>query len=323
MSDDKDPATEKCEQLEQFLKWRGANFRRRTARRRRWFRYVAVVSFVVIGVALVTWVTESARGARGRVTFERPPESVAAASHDSAPPARLSAPPAGMVIERTPAEEGPRVTARGTPRSEPFERSSGASQARPLPPRQPSSLLSPVAENPSQTSDVAVGVPMPDASLRLNEAVSALPSRTPTAPPASVPTSPLLTETVAEPSGSIASVTPANPKPDDAQTVAPPPSKPEAVIAPAAPPNVPDAVARAGSGGASSTEAGQSRAGHRQPKSRAVAESVVSWLEEVQEFRDAAKREIGGFHAGVDKVLSCLARTIVGRHSCSPAPRRP
>jgi hypothetical protein len=54
-----------------------------------------------------------------------------------------------------------------------------------------------------------------------------------------------------------------------------------------------------------------------------VAESVVNWLEEVQEFRDAAKREIGEFHAGVDKVLSCLARTIVGRHSCSPAPRRP
>jgi hypothetical protein len=317
MSDDKDPATEKCEQLEQFLKWRGANFRRRTARRRRWFRYVAVMSFVVIGVALVTWVTESARGARGRVTVEgrqAPPESVAAASHDSAPPARLSAPPAGMVIERTPAEEGPRVTARGTPRSEPFERSSGAGQTRTLPPRQPSSPLSPVAKDPSQTSDVAVAVQMSDASLGLNEAVSPPPSRTPTAPPASVPTSPLLTETVAERSGSIATVTPANPKPEDVQTVAPPPSKPEeAVIATAAPPNVPDAVARAG----------QSRAGHRQPKSRVVAESVVSWLEEVQEFRDAAKREIGEFHAGVDKVLSCLARTIVGRHSCSPTPRRP
>lgn len=189
MSDGKDPTTGNREPLEQFLTWRRANFRRRAARRRRWFGYVAVVSFVVIGVALVTWVTESARGARGRVTFERrqaPPESVAAASHDSAPPARLSAPPAGMVIERTPAAEGPRVTARGTPRSEPFERSSGASRARSLPPRQPASLLSPVAENPSQTSDVAVRVPMPDASLRLNEAVSPPSSRTPTAPPASV-----------------------------------------------------------------------------------------------------------------------------------------
>lgn len=327
MSDGKDPVTENREQLDQFLRWRRANFRRRAARRRRWFGYVAVVSLAVIGVALVTWVTESARDARGRVTFERrqaPPESVAAASHDSAAPARLSAPPAGPVIERTPAAEGPLVTARGTPRSEPFKRSSGASQARPLPLRQPSSLLSPVAKDPSQTSDVAVGVPMPAPSLGLDEAVSPPPSRTPTAPPASVPTSPLLTGTVAEPSGSIATVTPANPRPDDAETVAPPPSKPEAAIATAAPPNVPDAVARAGSGGASSTEAGQSQAGHRQPKSRVVAESVISWLEEVQEFRDAAKREIGEFHAGFDKVLSCLARTIVGgRHSCSPAPRRP
>jgi hypothetical protein len=325
MSDGKDATTENRAQLEHFLSWR-ANVRRRAARRRQWFRYFAVVSLAVIGVALVTWVTEWARDARGRVTFERrqaPPESVAAASHDSAPPARLSAPPAGTVIERTPAGEGPRVTARGTPRIEPFKRSTGATQARRLPPRQPSSLLSPVAEEPSPTSDVAVGVPMPDASLGLNEAVSAPPSRTPTAPPESVPTSPLLTETVAEPSGSIATVTPANPKPDDAQTVAPPPSKPEAAIAPAAPPNVPDAVARAGSGGTSITEAGQSQAGHRQPKSRAMAESVVSWLEEVQEFREAAKQEIGEFHAGVDKVLSCLARTIVGGRSCSPAPRRP
>ena len=323
MSDGKDPTTENREPLEQFLTWRRANVSRRAARRRRWFGYVAVVLLAVSGVALVTWVTESARDARGRVTVERrqaPPESVAAASHDSAPPARLSAPPAGPVIERTPAEEGSRVTARGTPRIEPLERSSGAGQTRTLPPRQPSSLLSPVAEDPSQTSDVAVGVPMPDASLRLNEAVSPPPSRTPTAPPASVPTSPLLTGTVAEPSGSIATVTPENPKSDDVQTVPPPPSKPEAAIATAAPPNVPDAVARAGSGGASITEAGQSWAGHRQPKSRVVAESVVSWLEEVQEFREAAKREIGEFHAGVDKVLSCLARTILGRHSCSPGP---
>jgi len=332
MSDDKDPATGKDEQLEQFLKWRQTNFRRRAARRRRWFHYVAVVSFAVIGVALVAWVTESARDARGRVTFERrqaPPESVAAASHDSAPPARLSAPPAGPVIERTPAEEGPRVTARGT-RSEPFKRSSGTSQARPLPPREPSSLLSPVAEAPSQTSDVAGGVQVPDASLGLNEAASPPPSRTPTAAPASVPTSPLLKETVAEPSGSIASVTPAYPKPDDAQTVAPPPSQPEAAIAPAAPPNVADA--RAGSGGASRTEAGQSRAGQGQPKSRVVAESVISWLEgEVQGFRDAAKREIGEVRADFDKVRrdllrlpSCLARAIAeDRDSCSPAPRRP
>ena len=332
MSDDKDPATGERAQLEQFLTWRRANFGRRAARRRRWFRYVAVMSSAVICVALVTWVTESARDARGRVTFERrhaPPESVAAASHDSAPPARLSAPPTGPVIERTPAEEGPRVTARGT-RSEPFKHSSGTSQARPLPPREPSSFLSPVAEAPSQTSDVAGGVPMPAASLGLNEAVSSSRTRTPTAPPANVPPSPLPKETVTERSGSIATATPANPKPDDAQTVASPASKPEAVIEPASPPNGSDTVASAGSGGASTTEAGQSQAGHRQPKGRVVAESVVSWLEgEVREFHDGAKREIGEFRAGFEKVRrllltlpSCLAITE-DRDSCRPAPRRP
>lgn len=335
MSDGKDPTTENRAQLEHFLTWRQANFRRRAARRRRWFGYVAVVSFAVIGVALVAWVTESARDARGRVTFERrqaPPESVAAASPDSAPPARLSAPPAGTVIERTPAEEGPRETARGTSRIEPFKRSSGASQARPLPPRQPSSLLSPVAEDSPQTSEVAGGVQMPDVSLGLNEAVSPPRSRTPTAPPANVPPSPLPEETVTERSGSIATATPANPKPDDAQTVASPPPKPEAVIAPALPPNGSDTVASAGSGGASTTEAEQSQAGQRQPKGRVVAESIVSWLEgEVQEFHDGAKREIGEFRAGFEKVRrllltlpSCLAQAIAeDRHSCSPAPRRP
>lgn len=315
MSDDKDPAPGERVQLEQFLKWRRANFGRRAAHRRRWFRYLAVMSSAVICVALVTWVTESARDARGRVTFERrqaPPGIVAAASPDSAPPARLSAPPAGPVIERTPAEEGPRVTARGT-RSEPFKRSSGTSQARPLPPREPSSLLSPVAAAPAQTSDVAGGVQVPDASLGLNEAAS---------PPRSV----------TERSGSIATATPANPKPDDAQTLASPPSKPEAIIAPASPPNGSDTVASAGSGGASTTEAGQSPAGPRQPKSRVVAEIVVSWLEgEVQEFHDGAKREIGELRAGVEKVRrllltlpSCLAQaTAEDRPSCSPAPRRP
>jgi hypothetical protein len=329
MSDDKDPATE--ERLEQFLKWRQANFRRRAVRRRRWFRYVAVSSFAVIGVALVTWVTESARDARGRVTVERrqaPPESVAAASHDSAPRARLSAPPAGPVIERSPAEEGVRVTARGT-RSAPFKRSSGTESGPPLPPREPSSFLSPVVEAPAQTSDVAGGVQVPDALLGRNEAATPPPSRTPTAPPASVPTPPLLKETITERSGSIATATPANPKPNDAQTVALPPAKPEAVIAP---PNGSDTVASAGSGGASNTEAGQLQVGHRQPKSRVLAESVVSWLEgEAQEFHDGAKREIGEFRAGFDKVRrhlltlpSCLTRAIAeDRPSCSPAPRRP
>lgn len=317
MSDDKDRATEA--RVEQFLRWRQANFRRLAVRRRRWVRYVAVSSFAVFGVALVTWVTESARDTRGRVTVEgeAPPESVAAASHDSASPPRLSAPPAGPVIERSPAEERTRVTARET-RSAPFKRSSGLKSVPPLPPREPSSFLSPVVEAPAPTSDVAGGVQVPDALLRHNEA--------------SVPTPPRLTETITGQSRSIASATPSNPKPDDAQTVALPPAKPEAVIAPAPPPNGSDTVASAGSDEASNTEAGQLQVGHRQPKGRVLAESVVRWLEgEVQEFHDGANREIGEFRAGFDKLRrqllmlpSCLTRAIADdQPSCSPLARRP
>ncbi len=46
----------------------------------------------------------------------------------------------------------------------------------------------------------------------------------------------------------------------------------------------------------------------RQPKSRVIGDKVVSWLGgEAQELRDTARREIGEFRAGVDKVLSYLA----------------
>ena len=181
MRDDKDPATEA--RLQQFLRWRQANVRRRAVRRR-WFRYIAVSSFAVIGVALVTWATESARDTRGRVTVERrqaQPESVAAASHDSATPARLSARPAGPMIERSPAVEGTPVTVRGT-RSAPsnkrssVKRSSGLESGPPLPPREPSSFLSPIVEAPAPTSDVAGGVQGPDALLRRNEAATPSPS---------------------------------------------------------------------------------------------------------------------------------------------------
>jgi hypothetical protein len=336
MSDDKDPATEA--RLQQFLRWRQANVRRRAVRRR-WFRYIAVSSFAVIGVALVTWATESARDTRGRVTVERrqaQPESVAAASHDSATPARLSARPAGPMIERSPAVEGTPVTVRGT-RSAPSKRSSvkrfsGLESGPPLPPREPSSFLSPIVEAPAPTSDVAGGVQGPDALLRRNEAATPSPSLTPTAPPASVSTPPLLTETITERSGSIAAATPSSPKPDDAQTVAPPPAKPEAVIAPASPPNRSDTVATAGSDGASNSEARELQVGHRQPKSRVLADSVATWLEgEVQEFRDGAKREIGEFRAGFDKLRrhllllpACLTRAVAeDRPSCSTSPPRP
>jgi hypothetical protein len=310
MSNEKDSATEERERLERLLEWRRATGRRRAARRRH--RYVAVMLLGVGGIGglgLVTWLTEWQRDARGRVTSERqaPQES---ASRESVSLATLSAPPAGTVTERTPAERGPRAAARGMLRIEPLERSRGASKARTLPPRQPSSLPSAVAEDPAHTRDVTAGVQVPDAS-RAPDPVLLLPQPpTPTtATLASVPTSPLLEETVADRSEWIATVTPTNRTPDDAHAVAPPPSKPEAVTAAVAPPDVPDAVPGPRCGGASIADAGQSRAGHGQPKSRAVADCVVGWLKgEVQEFRDGAKREIGEFRAEFDKLRRGLQR---------------
>jgi len=305
MSEGKGPATGGREHLERYLKLR-AEFRRRAARRRRWFWSVAVVSLAVIGLALVTWRTELARDARARVVFERrqaPPKSVATTSHDSEPRAPLSAPPAGTVVKRTPTERGSRVAAREPPRIRPPERSSGASKVHGLSPRQPSSLPSPLAEDPAQTTDVAAGLRVPDASRGPDAAVSPPASPTSTAAtPASVPPSPLLKETVAERSDSVATVTPTNPTPDDAQTVAPPPSKPEAVTTAIAPSNIPDGVPAPRCAGASVTEAGQSRA-------QAVADCVAGWLKgEVQEFRDGAKREIDEFRAGFERVRRALQR---------------
>ena len=151
---------------------------------------------------------------------------------------------------------------------------------------------------------------MPDASRAPDPVLSLPQSPTPpTATLASVPTSPLLEETVADRSEWIATVTPTNRTPDDAHAVAPPPSKPEAVTAAVVPPDVLDTVPGPRCGGASIAEAGQSRAGHGQPKSRVVADCVVGWLKgEVQEFRDGAKREIGEFRAGFDRLRRGLQR---------------
>ena len=233
MSEGKGLATGGREHLERYLKWR-EEFRRRAARRRRWFCFVAVGFLGVIGLALVTWRTEWAGDAR--VVFERrhaPPKSVATTSHDSEPRAPLSAPPAGTVIERTPAERGSRGAARETPRIGPPERS----KARTLPPRQPSSLPLPLTKDPAPTPDVAAGRRVADASRAPNAAVSPPPSPTSTsATPPTVLTSPLLKEKVADRSEAVATVTPTTPTTDDAQTVAPPPSRREAVTAAVAPP---------------------------------------------------------------------------------------
>jgi hypothetical protein len=53
MSEGKGLATGGREHLERYLKWR-EEFRRRAARRRRWFCFVAVRFLGVIGLALVT-----------------------------------------------------------------------------------------------------------------------------------------------------------------------------------------------------------------------------------------------------------------------------
>jgi hypothetical protein len=324
MSNEKDSATEDREQIdreqiERYLKRRRATGRRRAARRR--YRYVSVMLLGVVGVVgvgLATWLTEPLRDARGRVTSERqaPQES---ASRESVSPAPLSAPPAGTVTERTPAERGPRAAARGMPRIESLERSRGASEARTLPPRQPSSLPSPVGEDPAHTRDVTAGVQVPDASRAPDPVLSLPQSQSPTpttATLASVPTSPLLEETVADRSEWFATVTPTNRTPDDAHAVAPSPSKPEAVTAAVAPPDVPDTVPGPRCDGASIAEAGQSQAGHGQPKSRVVADCVVGWLKGgVQEFRDGAKREIGEFRAGLDRLRRGLQRFGSKLHS--------
>jgi len=77
--------------------------------------------------------------------------------------------------------------------------------------------------------------------------------------------------------------------------------------------------------GPSSAEAAPPVTGQRRPKSRVIGDKVVSWLEgEVQEVRATARREIGEFRAGVDKVLSCLAwiRADSSAGCKSPAPRQ-
>jgi hypothetical protein len=190
-----------------------------------------------------------------------------------------------------------------TPRIEPPERSNGASRARRLPPREPLSLPSSAAEDPVQTPDVAAGLRVAEASRAPDAVVSPPPSPTSTsATPASVPPSPLLEETVADRSESVAAVTPTNPTPNDAQTVGPPTSKPEAVTTAIAPSIIPNGGPAPGCPGASVTEAGQARA-------HAVADCVVGWLKgEVLEFHDGAKREIDEFRAGFDKVRRALQR---------------
>jgi hypothetical protein len=223
------------------------------------------------------------------------------------------APRSAAALERVgePAAEGGRAGAsRRTPRREARKDSSGASEARTPPPRQPLSSSSPVAEEAEQTPEVTAGLRGADASRETDPSVSPLSSGTTTAdPPGGSRASPLVDEPVGDRFNSVSNVTPTEPIPDDAHSAPPPTSRPEPVTVATAPPDVRDAGPAPGCGRASVTEAGYEEAGDGQPRTQGLANCVGGWLKgEVDEFRDGVKREIGEFRAGFDTVRRALQR---------------
>ena len=293
MGDGKGPAPERA-QLDALLRWREENARQGAARRRRWARRGTMASLAVIVVALVAWVAATARDTRERVTEQghAPAESVAAALPE---PARPSAPPDGPTPAKPlPAE--PQIAPRAEERQE-------VTAPPTLPSRQPSPPRSPVAKARAGTSDAAVSVPT--ASLRTGDETIPPPAWiSPTNPGAGDSTAPLPEEPVAGRSTSGAPEARPHPTAEDSPIAARPPSQ---------------------ESGPSSVESAPPVTGQRRPRSRVIGDKVVSWLEgEVQEVRDTARREIGEFRAGVDKVLSCLAwiRADSSAGCKSPAPRQ-
>jgi hypothetical protein len=200
-------------------------------------------------------------------------------------PARPSAPPDDPTPAR-PVPAEPQIAPRAEERQE-------VTAPPTLPSRRPSPPRSPVAKARARTSDTAVGVPTA-APRTGDEAIPPPAWISPTTPGADDSTARLPEEPVAERSTPTAAST-----------------------------GAPDAKVESGPSSAESTPPAT---GQRQPKSRVIGDKVVSWLEgEVQEVRDTARREIGEFRAGVDKVLSCLAwiRADSSAGCKSPAPRQP
>ncbi len=311
MGDGRGPASERA-QLDALLRWREENARQAAARRRRWARRGTMASLAVIVVALVAWVAAAGRDTRERVTEQghAPAESVAAALPE---PARPSAPPDDPTPAKPlPAE--PQIAPRAEERQE-------VTAPPTLPARQPSPPRSPVAKARARTSDAAVSVPT--ASLRTgDEAIPPPAWISPTTPGAGDSTAPLPEEPVAGRSTPGAPEARPHPTAEDAPIAARPPSQPETAETTAASTGAPDTKVESGP---SSVEAAPPVTGQRQPRSRVIGDKVVSWLEgEVQEVRDTARREIGEFRAGVDKVLSCLAwiRADSSAGCKSPAPRQ-
>ena len=311
MGDGRGPAPERA-QLDALLRWREENVRQAAARRRRWARRGTMASLAVIVVALVAWIAAAGRDTRERVTEQghAPAESVAAALPE---PARPSAPPDDPTPAKPlPAE--PQIAPRAEERQE-------VTAPPTLPARQPSPPRSPVAKARARTSDAAVSVPT--ASLRTgDEAISPPAWISPTNPGAGDSTAPLPEEPVAGRSTPGAPEARPHPTAEDAPIAARPPSQPETAETPAASTGAPDTKVESGP---SRVEAAPPVTGQRQPRSRVIGDKVVGWLEgEVQEVRDTARREIGEFRAGVDKVLSCLAwiRADSSAGCKSPAPRQ-
>jgi len=309
MADGRGPAPERA-QLDALLRWREENVRQSSARRRRWARRGTMASLAVIVLALVAWVAAAARDTRERVTEQghAPAESVAAALPE---PARPSAPPADPTPAKPlPAE--PQIAPRAEERQE-------VTAPQTLPARQPSPPRSPVAKARARTSDAAVSGPT--ASLRTgDEAIPPPAWISPTNPGAGDSTAPLPEEPVAGRSTPRALEARPHPTAEDAPIAARPPSQPETAETAAASMGAPDTKVESGP---SSVEAAPPVTGQR--RSRVIGDKIVSWLEgEVQEVRDTARREIGEFRAGVDKVLSCLAwiRADSSAGCKSPAPRQ-
>jgi len=293
MGDGKGPAPERA-QLDALLRWREENARQGAARRRRWARRGTMASLAVIVVALVAWVAAAGRDTRERITEQghAPAESVAAALPE---PPHPSAPPA----DPTPAKPLP-AEPQIAPRTE--ERQEVTAPPR-LPARPPSPPRSPVAK----ARDEAIPPPawIPSAN-----------------PGAEDPTAPLPEEPVAGRSTPGAPEARPHPTAEDAPIAARPPSQPETAETTTASMGAPDTKVETGP---SSVGGAPPVTGQRQPRSRVIGDKVVSWLEgEVQEVRDTARREIGEFRAGVDKVLSCLAwiRADSSAGCKRPAPRQ-
>jgi len=251
-----------------------------------------MASLAVIVVALVAWVAAAGRDTRERITEQghAPAESVAAALPE---PARPSAPPDDPTPAKPlPAE--PQIAPRAEERQE-------VTAPPMLPARQPSPPRSPVAKARDEAIPSPAWIP-------------------PTTPGADDSTAPLPGEPVAGRSTPGAPEARRHPTAEDAPIAARPPSQPETAETTTASMGAPDTKVETGP---SSVEAAPPVTGQR--RSRVIGDKVVSWLEgEVQEARDTARREIGEFRAGVDKVLSCLAwiRADSSAGCKSPAPRQ-